>query len=531
MDAIENTSVARSALGTIFHYLLWPVGVVYGFFSEWSSTRNWRWFFVSIPALIVGILVAVGLAQAFTRNPTLASEYTKRAQQAYNTEDYARAEMLYRKAGQYSEKDLGVTYSQGLCLSKLNRVEDAIRVMGTIAPLEMRKLDGRFPEAHLWFARGLLLKEIPDKDPVGLAEQHLRAILQQKPNHIEAHRILADLALSRGNGAVAIVHLEHVVSKYPKTRIIYAQLLDMSGQKEAAKREASNCFNYYKKTLPPRVNDKLDPPRGIEWVNWSRSAALLDRFVEARDILKLANKHCDEKKVVRQGIAQTFVRWSNRLDSMGEPSVRQRLELLGEALRIAPDNAQVLQSIALLVGQDEGSDPIAEEMLKKSLATGTAPAIVHFLLGTRAATEGNPEDAMNYLEQALRLNPNVPVVLNNLAWVLMEKGDIDNALVYAKKAVKLREFHPNFRETLGQILIKKAQKTDEEDIWRDAISELNRALTKMKDRPEIHKSLALAYARIGLKDEADSHQTIEAHLRRQLEEKKKADADATSDVN
>ena len=181
------------------------------------------------------------------------------------------------------------------------------------------------------------------------------------------------------------------------------------------------------------------------------------------------------------------------------------MELLGEALRIAPDNPAVLERVALLIGRDGGSDAVAEEMLQDALVKGTAPAIVHFLLGTRAAADDkDSEMAETYLKQALLLNPNTPVVLNNLAWVLASRGtekELGDGLKLADQAVKLKPHQPNFRDTRGQIHIKLGN-------WRLGIADLEEAHRKMKDNPEIHKSLALGYEKIGNQELSTRHQKL-----------------------
>ncbi len=506
---MATADTARTLLGGIFHFVTWPLFFIGGFMADWFSTRNWSWFFVSIPALLVGGLVLVGLVRAqWSSDEGLSASYAKRASAAYKSEEYSRAEMMYRKAIKYRPKDGSLKFARAFVLDKMDRSADAFMLMQSIAPINKEDAEKKttgYVDAHLWIARALLIQHVKVENPLPLAESHLRAILKQNPDHTEAHRMLTDLAISVRNGNAAIEHISHIVDEYPETRIIYARLLDSANRKEEAKTEASRAFDYYRREIPAKVADPDKTAKAADWLNWASSAMILDRFNDAIKILKNAMKHSEEEKLIRQGLAGVLVRWTQRLDEIEEPNIRQQLELLGEALRIAPDNPAVLERVALLIGRDGGSDAVAEEMLQDALVKGTAPAIVHFLLGTRAAADDkDSEMAETYLKQALLLNPNTPVVLNNLAWVLASRGtekELGDGLKLADQAVKLKPHQPNFRDTRGQIHIKLGN-------WRLGIADLEEAHRKMKDNPEIHKSLALGYEKIGNQELSTRHQKL-----------------------
>lgn len=514
-----TTDSARTALGAVLNVITLPVTTFGRFLGEWFGSRNWMWFLTSLPALLVGGLVLVGLVRArYSSDLALSNTYAKRATDAVKAEDYPRAEMMYRKAIKYRPGDQSLVFARGLVLDQLDQTDDAFRLMQIIAPLG-ENADLGYPRAHLWIAQSLLVEHVKvEENRLPLAESHLVAILKQEPENVDAHRLLANLALRIGNGNKALEHLSKIVDKYPAMRIKYAELLNRANRKEDARREADRCFDYYNRLMQRRRGTK-NPPTAGEWLAFASSAVLLDRFRDATNILTQANNECEETKVIRQGIAKVLVGWTQRLDEVDTPNIGQQLGLLGEALRVAPDNPVVLQRIALLIGRDEGSDPIAEEMLKKALVDGTAPAIVHFLLGTRAATEGgDPEIAMSHLEQALKLNPNTAVVLNNLAWVISirQPPDLERALEMVTQAIKLKKHQANFRDTRGQIYIKLGK-------WSDAIADLEIALGKLPNNLKVRESLALAYEKTGNADMAARHRKKADEL------KEAAKSDTTTD--
>ena len=93
-------------------------------------------------------------------------------------------------------------------------------------------------------------------------------------------------------------------------------------------------------------------------------------------------------------------------------------------------------------------------------------------------------------------NPNNLLVLNNLAWTLFESND-DRALGFAEQALKLKPDNPSVMDTLGWILVWQGQ-------TERGIKLLQQALSKAPDAAEIHWHLASAYEKTGDRTRAQS---------------------------
>ena len=105
-------------------------------------------------------------------------------------------------------------------------------------------------------------------------------------------------------------------------------------------------------------------------------------------------------------------------------------------------------------------------------------------------------NARKYYERALAIDPNNPLLLNNLAYMLTETGgDLDQALNYARMAqAKL----PNFIEvedTIGWIYLKK-------NMPSIAAPEFWKAVQKAPQNPEYHYHYAMALNQQGLRADA-----------------------------
>ena len=70
----------------------------------------------------------------------------------------------------------------------------------------------------------------------------------------------------------------------------------------------------------------------------------------------------------------------------------------------------------------------------------------------------NKDKAIQNYETISKTQPNSVVVNNNLAWLYMEKGDLDNALQFAEKAYSIAPDVANVVDTYSQILLKNGEK-------------------------------------------------------------------------
>ncbi|MFK7819789.1 MAG: hypothetical protein AB8G99_13800 [Planctomycetaceae bacterium] len=492
---------AKLAIGGVIGVVLAPFIAVLRFLYDWRATRHWRLLAIAAPAILIGGLVVVGFTKArFATKSGAAAAYAKQAARAFKAEDHGRAEMLYRKASGYDPTNSELKYVRALVLDKMGRPADAFSVMQSIAQLEDEKAD-TYPPGHLWIARSLLTKHVEvDGNPLVRANAHLNAIIVEQPEHVEAHRLKMIIAINLKNIPTAIKHIAYIVDKYPELRILYATLLENNKQTEEARKEAARAGEYYAVRFPERLAEGKKPLTVQEWINWSSSARLQGNYRQAVEVLGRALSAVENKSRVSKALGEVFVEWTKALDRADHSNIHQQLQLLGNALRIAPNSRAVLTRIATLIGRDESTDGVAEDMLQDALIEGTAPAMVHFWLGTRAAASGDMNKAKIHLEQASILEPNMSFVLNNLAWVLAEQGpdQLETALEYANQAVKLQPYNPTLRETRGQIYIKLEN-------WQAGIADLEEALRRMKGNANLHTSLAKAYEAIGQADLADRH--------------------------
>jgi uncharacterized protein HemY len=150
--------------------------------------------------------------------------------------------------------------------------------------------------------------------------------------------------------------------------------------------------------------------------------------------------------------------------------------------------------------------PEAEKVratFRSLLAAGKATAIAHLALGNDAFSNGKQEEARAHWEQALAGDKQIPLVANNLAWLLAHKEptDLPRALSLIDQALTQAPRDPRLHGTRGQVLVKLER-------WKEAITELEAALAGGEASKSIHEAIATAYDHVGMKDMGEEHRKV-----------------------
>jgi len=153
------------------------------------------------------------------------------------------------------------------------------------------------------------------------------------------------------------------------------------------------------------------------------------------------------------------------------------------------------------------------QFLYKAREAMPANSTVGVELALALAAAGRKQDAKDAYEQAIKLNPQDGVALNNLAFLIAESGsgDLDQALTYAQRA---KQVFPNLTEvsdTLGWIYLKKNMSDNAMDIFQGLVNQkpenstyryhLGMALAQKGDKPRAIRELQQALRSNPSKDE------------------------------
>lgn len=104
---------------------------------------------------------------------------------------------------------------------------------------------------------------------------------------------------------------------------------------------------------------------------------------------------------------------------------------------------------------------------------------------------GKTDEALEKMEQVLTINADDPYALNYVGYTWADRGvNLDQALVYLKKAVAAKPDDGFIRDSLGWVLYKLGE-------YQQAVKELNAAVSKQPHDPTINEHLGDAYLKAG----------------------------------
>jgi tetratricopeptide (TPR) repeat protein len=115
----------------------------------------------------------------------------------------------------------------------------------------------------------------------------------------------------------------------------------------------------------------------------------------------------------------------------------------------------------------------------------------HMLLGIIYQRQNQYDKSKAAYEQVLALNPKFAPAANNLAWMLMERGEnMDQALSYAQTAREQSSDDPHIADTLGWIYYQK-------NVYLKAVSLLKEAAEKLPSDPIVQYHYGMAQHKNG----------------------------------
>ena len=191
--------------------------------------------------------------------------------------------------------------------------------------------------------------------------------------------------------------------------------------------------------------------------------------------------------------------WAQRCP--GDPL--KQLRLYQQSLTHDPENENAWAALVRLAqGGSTGAEP-ARAYLHSFQVSDAPPAMLYAALGSDAWNRGEAGKARECLSKAHQLDPEVPDVVNNLAWVLATSNpkDLPRALELINQAIAQSPKNASYRDTRGCILAEMGR-------WKDALLDLETALAAFPKKQDIHVRLAEVYRQLGMKTMAEEHHRL-----------------------
>lgn len=148
------------------------------------------------------------------------------------------------------------------------------------------------------------------------------------------------------------------------------------------------------------------------------------------------------------------------------------------ALSVNPDNGQANEGLALLLLNKREYSKARDHLTKAEASGAEIGWRVYNSLGVISDLEEDYKQAIVYYEKALAIQPQMPLILNNMGYSHYMSKDWDSAEKYYRKAVINDEFFERAWRNLGLLYTRKGE-------YEEAVS----AFTKVEDLPEAYNDI------------------------------------------
>lgn len=316
------------------------------------------------------------------------------------------------------------------------------------------------------------------------AERAFREVLRMDPGSAQPLLGLAEVALRRSRPDEAWAWLEkarslapksaevhhaiaryHIIArKYDKAEAALKKTLALDARNLRAQLDLGdlyvNVLNSPIQAIPAyRAAIAIDPKHagahhglGMALMGTGKAALAEEEFRKAAGL-------APKNPLPHQALARLYVR-------QGQPD--KALAAYADALKVQPG----FMPAALGRGDvflDRGDPASAAAEYRRAAQAAPNSDVPRVKLGMALQAAGKPGEAQQAYEEAIRLNPAAALAYNNLAWLAVERrGDLDQALRRARKAVELKPVAASFQDTLGWVYRARGELSEAEDTLRKA---------------------------------------------------------------
>lgn len=432
------------------------------------------------------------------KQPNNAATYNLRARTLLTKKDIPGARQNFEKALSINPKFFPAAASLAAMDIAEKKPDDARKRFESVLAADPKSIQAMLALAELRISSGGAPEEV-----TGLINKAIAA----NPEEVAPRLALIQYHLSKKDNKKALTAASDALAALPDK----PEILDALGRTQQASGDFNQALVTYSKLAAMQPASPLPQMRLAEIhlgsKNKDEAAKSLKKALEIKPDLIEAQRGLiilamDAKKLPDAVNIARQIQQQRPKEAAGyvfEGDIRATEKAWPEAIGVyraglkqiaAPELAIKLHTALLASGATAEAEKMAAAWIKehpKDIALR-----VH--LGDIAtARKQYPQAVQNY-RGALEIQPNNPLVLNNLAWV---SGQLKapKALEYAEKANQLSPNQPPFMDTLAMLLADKGETTK-------AIDLLRKAMTISPQATAIQLNLAKVLIGAGKKDEA-----------------------------
>lgn len=508
-----GVSRGKVRLVSLINPLFW-IKEFWVFLIRYLYSRNAVTVLLATPALLGIVLPGLVVYRWAPDSATLLNRARNGYSQAAQANDFVTEDFYLKKLGSLEENPVAL---QLLTCASYERRGDTIKARNLAEQgyVNLQSLECLAWACRSYFGEFLKLPDAQALDPDSSErlEQLLQEFLRQQARNTDMGLMLGAVYVRRGQPAAAADVLTKVVSdsggRIPEAAYYLAICQQQNGRRPEAKTAAGIAVPSYRERL---ITQPFSMRNLLELC---RCLIIDEKEDQAIQTLQEQAKRCPDAELpqLRFLTGDAYAAWSRRLREAGDlqpGDFLKSLDLLARGLAVAPLNPRLLDELSYLGCSTDVDENLLQEKLQEALDSGISPGFVHFIQGTRDLLRkpANLESAMQHLDVARQHSVSYPGLLNNLAWAMTQtpEGNMDQALELVEQALRMMPAEPIIYETRGQVLLRQQK-------YQQAIADFERALASSEMRADAHEGLAKAWQQLGNDEKAAYHQSASQRLR------------------
>ena len=392
---------------------------VFIFINDWCRSRRALRLLPLVPPILLAIVVGVMpnwrplVGQSAN---TFSNLYMDELNDAMKNEKAGEVDVLVRRLSSLD----ALTDETRFQLMKIWMVGDEKERADEMLQQLVDDPADPFQPAQLWQAKRLIdekaFASIGDRNRI---KDYLKSASYDKTISDEANWLLGQLLLSERDDDAALKVLRLIRKPEPNISLTLAAIYRRRGDNLEMLRSLKDV-----EASSLRWKDLEESKRKEMRKLLVESLQLQNRYGDAIAVLEQSEDFATDTDAKHQAILVDLI-WYNYLDASETDA---KLERLRHAISIDPQFPPLENFLAVLATQSSGEGnaeirEVAVSVIKSAVNDNKLSTSAMGILGAKAAVKGNYEMAEKQLRGSLADGNNSPVVMNNLAWVLLQRKE------------------------------------------------------------------------------------------------------------
>ena len=461
--------------------------------ENWQNQRL-RDLLLGLPALAGLIGVPVLLADLQVQEQSLSAVYYREAQAAVAGKQFPRAELLLTRVLNRGNSSIvgDARFLMAILMEETDRKDRAKELFRMLAPDDSRGNRA----AHRRMAI-LLSNDISyQSDSSDISRLHWHLMSSDADDSPELSMAWGRYSLAIQDLKAAHGYFEKAVDRFPELWQTLGLIETQTGRTVSAVTSFQRSTEYFQKRLDENPSD--DRTR----INYADVLMKLGRLDEARVLLERGQR-LNPDGPWPWLLASLAVAYHD-IQSTQQIPVSDLLSYLDRALTYEPNHGPALNRLmAYATAKVEGNVEL-KTVLARVIAEGKQPALAHLAMGNLCWIEEDAPTALFHFERAIAIRDDIVVVLNNLAWLIShdeKTPDLERAMALVNVALEKQPQNASFLDTRGTIYFLQKE-------WSKALTDLEKALSGVRDKRAVHDKLAVIYQELGMAEISAQHKLM-----------------------